>query len=108
MPYIKQEDRVFLDHYINNLSDAIVHNTPENTNLSNEEIIIFLEDLNYSITRICTRILGSPTYPKISMIIGVLENVKQEFYRRVAAPYEENKIVKNGDIKEYKNVNIWK
>jgi hypothetical protein len=37
------------------------------------------------------------------MITGVVENVKQEFYRRVAVPYEEEKIVQNGDIKEYKN-----
>jgi hypothetical protein len=36
------------------------------------------------------------------MITGVLENVKQEFYRRIATAYEEKKIIENGDIKEYR------
>jgi hypothetical protein len=40
------------------------------------------------------------------MLTGVLENIKQEFYRRVAVPYEEEKIVKNGDIREYKNKHL--
>ena len=38
---------------------------------------------------------------KIAVSTGVLENIKQEFYRRVALPYEEKKIIENGDIKEY-------
>jgi len=36
------------------------------------------------------------------MITGVLENIKQEYYRRVATKYEEQKIIENGDIKEYR------
>jgi len=31
-------------------------------------------------------------------MIGVLECVKQEFYRRKVAPYEDIKIIENGDI----------
>ena len=31
----------------------------------------------------------------------MLENVKQEFYRRVASSYEDQKIIENGDVKEY-------
>lgn len=108
MPYIKQEDRVFLDPYINNLSDAINSHIPANMDFGNEDIMVLLGELNYCITRLCTRTMGHPTYPKIAMITGVLENVKQEFYRRLAAPYEENKIVQNGDVKEYKNLNIWR
>jgi hypothetical protein len=46
--------------------------------------------------------MGDTSYPKIAMITGVLENIKQEFYRRVASPYEDKKILENGDIKEYK------
>jgi hypothetical protein len=38
------------------------------------------------------------------MITGVLENIKQEYYRRVAEPYEDKKIIENGDIKEYKRL----
>jgi hypothetical protein len=38
------------------------------------------------------------------MITGVLENIKQEFYRRAASSYEDKKIIENGDIKEYKRL----
>jgi len=38
------------------------------------------------------------TFTTMSQIIGVLESVKQEFYRRVVAPYEEEKIKENGDV----------
>jgi hypothetical protein len=48
--------------------------------------------------------MGNPSYVKIAMITGVLENIKQEFYRRVASPYEDKKILENGDIKEYKKL----
>jgi hypothetical protein len=48
--------------------------------------------------------MGTPSYTKVAMITGVLENVKQEFYRRVAESYEDKKIVENGDIKEYKRL----
>jgi uncharacterized metal-binding protein YceD (DUF177 family) len=108
MPYIKQEDRVFLDPYVNNLSDAINSNTPAHIETDNEKVMTIVGELNYCITRLCSRTMGQPTYPKIALITGMLENVKQEFYRRLAAPYEENKIVQNGDVREYKNLNIWK
>jgi hypothetical protein len=48
--------------------------------------------------------MGSPAYTKIAIITGVLENIKQEFYRRVASAYEDKKIIENGDIKEYKRL----
>jgi hypothetical protein len=35
------------------------------------------------------------------MATGVIENVKQEFYRRLASKYEDAKIEQNGDIIEY-------
>jgi hypothetical protein len=42
------------------------------------------------------------SYGKIAIITGVLENIKQEFYRRIASSYEDKKILENGDIKEYR------
>jgi hypothetical protein len=38
------------------------------------------------------------SYKSINDVIGVLECVKQEFYRRIAVPYEDKKIEQNGDI----------
>jgi hypothetical protein len=45
--------------------------------------------------------MGTVSYKKIAVITGVLENIKQEYYRRIAVPYEDEKIVENGDIKGY-------
>lgn len=39
-------------------------------------------------------------YKHINDICGVLEAVKAEFYRRVAAPYEDLKIKENKDVIE--------
>ncbi|MDP7157392.1 MAG: hypothetical protein QF922_04125 [SAR324 cluster bacterium] len=54
-------------------------------------------ELNYIITRILKE-----TYPQryhtINRAIGVLEACKLEYYRRVAAPYEDTKIQQNGDV----------
>jgi hypothetical protein len=37
-------------------------------------------------------------YYHINKAIGVLECIKLEFYRRVAAPYEDVKIKESGDV----------
>ena len=55
--------------------------------------------LNYVITKL---ILGwlpnSKNYQDYNAAIGVLECVKQEFYRRSVAPYEDTKKEFNGDV----------
>ena len=38
------------------------------------------------------------SYHAYNEIIGVLECVKQEFYRRMVAPYEDKKCEENGDV----------
>ncbi len=58
-------------------------------------------ELNYVITTIIRdyfRDPGRQNYQAINDIIGALEGAKLEFYRRVAAPYEDNKIYINGDV----------
>ena len=40
-------------------------------------------------------------YEEYNSVVGVLESVKLEFYRRAVAAYEDNKIVENGDISLY-------
>ena len=37
-------------------------------------------------------------YESINAVIGAFECAKQELYRRVAAPYEGNKMRENGDV----------
>ncbi len=38
------------------------------------------------------------SYHTINDALGALEAAKQEFYRRVVAPYEDLKIRENGDV----------
>jgi len=55
-------------------------------------------ELNYAITILCLKYAGQFNYAKINEVIGVLECAKLEFYRRLAAPYEDTKIKENGDV----------
>lgn len=80
MPYIKQDRRDALD--LDNRSD-----TPRNAG-----------ELNYCITKLCTEYTSKLSYQHINDVIGALEAAKLEFYRRLAAPYEDQKIKANGDV----------
>ena len=104
MPYIKEDLRKQLDVCIDKLVDCM--NTPKGLqgHMDNNEFATLLGDINYCFSRIVSSLMGDTSYPKIAMVTGVLENIKQEFYRRVAEPYEDKKIVENGDIKEYKRL----
>jgi hypothetical protein len=59
-------------------------------------------ELNYAITLLCRnywqRTGKSANYQTINDIIGALEGAKLEFYRRVAVPYENSKMLQNGDV----------
>lgn len=60
-------------------------------------------ELNFVLTSICDRYLKDEgkNYGHINEVIGVLECAKLEFYRRIAAPYEDVKIKENGDVYTY-------
>ncbi|SUZ60717.1 uncharacterized protein METZ01_LOCUS13571, partial [marine metagenome] len=57
-------------------------------------------ELNYVISSIIDEYLSEygKNYTNINEVIGVLECAKLELYRRVAAPYEDEKIDQNGDV----------
>ena len=64
-------------------------------------------DLNYVLTKIVLGYLyqkkdktvsHTPHYADLNEAMGVLECVKQELYRRDAAPYEDKKIKENGAV----------
>jgi hypothetical protein len=104
MPYIKETDRKHLDELIKSLVFQLRHmDLPESFNCNDIKVRSHEGDLNYVITKLLTETLGQGgwRYKKINEAIGVLECVKLEFYRRLAAPYEANAVVKNGDIGEY-------
>lgn len=115
MPYIKETNRYQLDHCIERMVECLKgnviggpdnpHSNPYKENLTNEEFLSICGDINYAFSRILAGTMGDVSYPKIAIITGVLENINQEFYRRVAVSYENQKITQNGDIKEYKKLN---
>ena len=57
-------------------------------------------ELNYMFSDIIVRYLHHKglRYQQINDIVGALEGAKLELYRRVAGPYEDKAIDKNGDI----------
>lgn len=57
-------------------------------------------ELNFQITTLLTQYIKSKglDYQAINDVLGALEGAKLEFYRRVAVPYEDQKIQQNGDV----------
>ena len=58
-------------------------------------------ELNYLITRLVDVYLTDQIplrYTHINEVIGVLECMKLELYRRIASPYEDEKIMDHGDV----------
>lgn len=81
MPYISQEDR----------DELTCAGGPRSAG-----------ELNYVITRLIDGFLARngvyPSYEQINTVVGVLECAKMELYRRIAAPYEDQKCDINGDV----------
>ena len=86
MPYIKKDRR----DWIFNLDEGTLEPFQ----------IESCGELNYLITLAITSYISNKklSYQTINDIVGALEGAKLEFYRRVAAPYEDKKIQENGDV----------
>jgi hypothetical protein len=100
MPYIKPEDRISLDPFIDSLAKEIVRKSKEAGNDA-----AYAGFLNYVCTRLALKIIKlqfvKARYWIIATTTGVFHNVADEFYRRFAAPYEDVQIKKNGDVDLY-------
>ena len=86
MPYIKSEKRPIYKDEIESLVKKL-----ESQPLTEQD-----GDLNYIVTSIMKR-LYTPKHFNYNRTTGVLEAIKQEYYRRVVTPYEDEKIKENGD-----------
>lgn len=85
MPYITPEDRPLFNRVLSGFQPAAEEFT--------------LGGLNYLITKLILMYWKNHhSYAAIAGITGVLENAKQEFYRRTASPYEDLKKSQNGDV----------
>ena len=87
MPYITQEERPQYDEVLTELIGLLKEKPPESVD----------GHLNYVVTRVIKEVYPLRYY-HINKAMGVLECIQHEFYRRVAAPYEDTKIEQNGDV----------
>lgn len=58
-------------------------------------------ELNYMLTKLVDNYLtekGELRYSHINEVVGALECAKLELYRRIAAPYEDSKLSRSGDV----------
>lgn len=90
MPYISQQKRDKIDIFIDDLIEEL------------ETKSFLIGDLAYIIYRICLGYLNDCNYEGhfsvYNSVIGVLESVKLELYRKRVAPYEDTKEMENGAI----------
>ena len=55
--------------------------------------------LTYVLYRACVDYLGpNPRFQQFAEVLGALSATENEFYRRKVVPYEDAKILENGDI----------
>lgn len=82
MPYLKAEDRL-------DFVDALESVWPETPG-----------QLNFVFTHVLQHYMEEKgiSYTTLNDILGALEGCKLEAYRRVVAPYEDKKIIENGDV----------
>lgn len=98
MPYVNSSARAALDKQIATLSKALIEIGRPGDEFS------FQGNLNYAITKLCVDTVRwkGKSYGVLSAVAGVLADARDEFYRRVVAPYEEKKALANGDC--YKEI----
>lgn len=94
MPYISKDKRSYLDPHIDNLHRFLVDLELDDSKNNMEG------NLNYTITRLLKLVYGDETssYRDVNDVIGVLECIKLEYYRKLAAPYEDVKESQNGRV----------
>jgi hypothetical protein len=101
MPSIKQESRDLLDQSIDELAQTITALSIKD----GESETAYAGLLNYTCTRLAMAIIdlrfGKIRYGTLATVTGVFKNIADEFYRRIAVPYEDKQIRKSGDVDLY-------
>lgn len=94
MPYIKQEKREVLDPVIDDLVDKLRElqsDDPQDNVQGN---------LNYFLSCVLDRVYNK-NYQEVNNAVGMMICATLEYYRRLAVPYENQKIFENGDVYEH-------
>jgi hypothetical protein len=82
MPYIPKSEQNRVDQ------DNLITTAGQFNYALNQLISIYIDQNDFS-------------YQTSNDIIGAMECAKLELYRRLVAPYEDKKILQNGDVKPY-------
>lgn len=91
MPYIVTEKREVLNPAIDEMLNALRELE------SDDPMNDMGGNLNYVITVLLKRCYGEK-YSEMAQAVSVLEMAKLEYYRKVAAPYENQKEYDNGEV----------
>jgi hypothetical protein len=84
MPYIPKDNR-------HDLLESSIHELM-NLEMSSGDMNFIISSLIWS------KFNKNKKYATANELMGILECVKMEFYRRMVAPYEDMAIQKNGDL----------
>lgn len=87
MPYINQDDRPPINQLVQPLIEHLRSLPTDQQDGA----------LNYAVTKVLKN-LYPPKYFNYNRAMGVLNCIQAEFYRRDIAPYEDQKIIENGDV----------
>ncbi len=88
MPYIAKSDRPQYQEIVQQLAAMIPQDRMARPG-----------HINYVVSLLLDKIYGNAMrYADHNEVIGVLECIKDEFYRRKTAPYEDKKILEEGDL----------
>ena len=82
MPYIPQSEKNRVDQ------DNLITTAGQFNYALNQLISIYIDQNDFN-------------YQTSNDIIGAMECAKLELYRRLVAPYEDEKILQNGDVKPF-------
>jgi len=86
----KKEERPQYDHIIQDIVDTLSRHGSTSVDVGH---------VNYVISNIIWKLFdANKKYKTANDLLGVLDAVKQEFYRRKVSIYEDEKIIENGDI----------
>jgi hypothetical protein len=101
MPYIPAASRTKLDGLIDRLAESLVAEAQKSGYDA-----AFAGLLNYACTSLALKVVrhqfGQMRYWLIAILTGTFKNIADEFYRRLGAPYEDQQMIKNGDLDLYK------
>ena len=89
MPYIKQEDRPKYAPLLQALAERLREVDDQMDRAGHT---------NYVITTLLLDAFPDRKYATMALVDGIISNVGREYYRRRAAPYEDEKVLENGDV----------